>query len=62
MIQVFTVAIFLYTSNLKLERNSYLDSTSSVKPHEGFVIQVGRKLLQAKITNLVLVITFITAF
>ncbi|KAL7587255.1 uncharacterized protein LOC111917078 [Lactuca sativa] len=43
---VFTVAIFLYTSNLKLERNSYLDSTSSVKPHEGFVIQVGRKLLQ----------------
>ncbi|CAI9297579.1 unnamed protein product [Lactuca saligna] len=42
---VFTVAVFLYTSNLKLERNSYLESTS-VKPHEGFVIQVGRKLLQ----------------
>nr|KAJ0193277.1 hypothetical protein LSAT_V11C800422780 [Lactuca sativa] len=43
---VFTVAIFLYTSNLKLERNSYLDSTSSVKPHEGFVIQVSGSLVE----------------
>ncbi|KAL4563190.1 hypothetical protein LXL04_021071 [Taraxacum kok-saghyz] len=39
---VFTVGIFLYASNLKLEENSYLDSI----PNEGIVIQVGRKLLQ----------------
>ncbi|KAL4571774.1 hypothetical protein LXL04_018539 [Taraxacum kok-saghyz] len=39
---VFTVGIFLYASNLKLEENSYLDS----KSNEGIVIQVGRKLLQ----------------
>ncbi|KAI3514450.1 hypothetical protein L1887_12859 [Cichorium endivia] len=42
---VFTVGIFLHASNLNFERNTYLDSTS-VNSHEGFIIQVGRKLLQ----------------
>ncbi|KAK1408521.1 hypothetical protein QVD17_40366 [Tagetes erecta] len=42
---VFTVSVFLCTYNLKLERNSYLNS-DSVKSHSGIVMQVGRRLLQ----------------
>ncbi|KAI7755106.1 hypothetical protein M8C21_025976 [Ambrosia artemisiifolia] len=42
---VFTLTVFLCTYNLKLERNSYLNS-DSVKSHNGIVLQVGRKLLQ----------------
>ncbi|KAJ0933193.1 hypothetical protein HanPSC8_Chr04g0182131 [Helianthus annuus] len=43
---VFTLTIFLCARNLKLERNSYLN-TDSVKLNNGIVLQVGRKLLQA---------------
>ncbi|XP_071688604.1 uncharacterized protein [Rutidosis leptorrhynchoides] len=44
--KVFTVTIFLCTYNLKLERDSYL-SLNSVRPDNGIVMHVGRKLLQA---------------
>ncbi|GJZ25029.1 zf-CCHC domain-containing protein [Tanacetum coccineum] len=42
---VFTATIFLCTYNLKLERDGYLNSVSET-PHNGIVMQVGRKLLQ----------------
>ncbi|KAK1420671.1 hypothetical protein QVD17_22456 [Tagetes erecta] len=42
---VFTLTVFLCTYNLKLERDSYLNS-DSVNSHNGIVLQVGRKLLQ----------------
>ncbi|XP_076946612.1 vacuolar histidine transporter YPQ3-like [Bidens hawaiensis] len=43
---VFSLTMFLCTYNLTLERNSYLNS-DSVNSHNGIVLQVGRKLLQA---------------
>ncbi|PWA34542.1 PQ-loop repeat family protein / transmembrane family protein [Artemisia annua] len=42
---VFTATIFLCTYNFKLERDSYLNLNSAT-PHNGIVMQVGRKLLQ----------------
>ncbi|XP_076909767.1 vacuolar histidine transporter YPQ3-like [Bidens hawaiensis] len=42
---VFSLTMFICTYNLKLERNSYLNS-DSVNSHNGIVLQVGRKLLQ----------------
>lgn len=45
MIQVFSLTVFVCTYNLKLERNSYLNSDLG-NSHNGIVLQVGRKLLQ----------------
>nr|XP_043615679.1 seven transmembrane protein 1-like [Erigeron canadensis] len=43
---VFTMTIFLCTYNIQVEKSSYL-SLNSKTQHNGIVIQVGRKLLQA---------------
>nr|XP_043622719.1 uncharacterized protein LOC122594308 [Erigeron canadensis] len=43
---VFTVTVFLCMYNIQFKRNSYI-SSNTAKQHNGIVMQVGRKLLQA---------------